>query len=260
MTYFDQARTRLVGRRGDLDRRLASIESDLERHGGVASDSPEETADAATRALAEFMETLRHEVSLIEAAIWRIDSREYDCCMSCGGTIRTDRLELLPYAVNCARCSRDFPRDYLQQLRGQHSNLRRAMISILGLLADVVRRCDVNQIDARGAAPTLALLKDLGRQLPEHFSLEEKNGFLEDALAQAPRYGRRAEELMQEHPVFSREIFTIVKDAETAGGSGVAWRHVRERFMSLTLDLLAHEQGENDIMESAFLDDLGSGH
>jgi RNA polymerase-binding transcription factor DksA len=258
MAYFEQARSSLVGRRGEFSRRISAIESDMERHGAVLSDASE-PIDPGARVLAEFIETLRHEVALIEAAIWRIDSREYDCCMSCGGTIRLDRLELLPYAVNCARCCRDFPRDYLQQLRGQHTNLRRGLISVLELLEYVVRRCDEGEIDDSGTAPTLTLMKDLARQLPEHFNLEEKNGFLEDALTQAPRYGRRAEELMREHPVFTEQIAGIVENAEAAGSSTAAWRSVREHFRSLTLDLLTHEQGENDILESAFLDDLGAG-
>ncbi len=259
MTSFEQTRGQLVRRRADLLRRIDGIEDDLRLHGHEPSRSGR-AVSAGSRAIGEFIDSLNHELGLIESALHRIDAREYDCCMSCGGTIRADRLELLPYAVNCASCSRDFPRDYISQLRVQHSNLRRSMISVLELLLDVIRQCDIGASTPESQAPTLTLLSDLGRQFPEHFELEEKNGYMEEALAVAPRYAKRAKALMEEHPRLSQEIFTIVKAAQTAGDSSIAWRGVHERFKQLTLDVLAHEEAENDIMESAFLDDLGSGH
>ena len=257
MSYFDATRAELVTRRSELSRRIENIEADLERHGSPEQHEPAPD-DLQAVALHEFMQTLRHELGQIESAIRRIDSREYDCCMQCGCTIRSDRLELLPYAVMCAKCSRNYPREYVQQLRGQHASLRRALASLTGLLSEMVRKCERGEVSAGDRAPTLALLADLGRQIPEHFALEEKGGYLAEALAAAPRYSRKAETLLEQHAGFDREMRLIVEQANAAQNSGPAWRQVHEGFQRLSLELLAHEEAENDILGSAFLDDLGA--
>jgi len=257
VAYFERPRSQLISRRSELARRIAAIEADLDLRG--ASKEPS-TADevSADHSLDDFMDTLRRELGVIESAIRRIDSREYDCCMQCGGRIRPDRLELLPYAVNCARCSRSFPREYVQQLRGQHSDLRRALVSLETLITALIERCEEQTAGAGNLAPTLALLADLSRQLPEHFALEEKGGYLAEALQAAPRFSRRAERLQKQHRGFGDRIESILEEANLAATSSKSWRRVDGHFRQFSTALMAHEQAENDILESAFLDDIGT--
>jgi DnaK suppressor protein len=256
MTYFDTARVTLATRRSELLRRIALIESDLERYGSDYRDSASH-AEPACAVLHEFMTALERELGQVESAIRRIDSKEYDCCMQCGGTIRDERLEQLPYAVNCANCSSSYPMDYIHSLRTQHSSIRRTIFSVLNIIGDVIDRCERDDARPDSLASTFALLSDLGRQLPERFRLEEQGGYLAEALSVAPRFSRRATELMQEHASFSRRIGSIVKAAEAADSHAAEWRVVQDDFRQLSLELLAHEQSEADIVESAFLDDVG---
>jgi RNA polymerase-binding transcription factor DksA len=256
MSYYETTRAQLASRRSDLFRRIGHIETDLERHGARYRESAPPT-EPACEVLHEFMTALQRELGQVESALHRIASKEYDCCMQCGGTIRRERLEQLPYAVNCASCSSSYPMDYIHSLRTQHSSIRRTIFSVLNIIGDVIDRCDRDEASSESLASTHALLSDLGRQLPERFRQEEQGGYLAEALSAAPRFSRRATELMQQHAEFSRRIADVVKTAESAGSSSPDWRRVQDEFRQLSLDLLAHEQSESDIIESAFLDDVG---
>ncbi len=257
MSDFDKTRSELITRRSELSSRIENIRADLEQRGAQETSNPS-ADDQQAVTLHDFMETLRRDLGLIENALQRIDAGEYDRCTVCGGSIRRDRLELLPCTLRCAKCSRAFPRDYVQQLRSQHANLRRALASLTGLISQMAPECERGEATAASVAPTLALLADLGRQLPEHFALEEKGGYLAEALAVAPRYSRRASSLQAEHAELDQQMKLIVERASGAHSSGAAWRDVQERFQQLSLDLLAHEEAENDILGCAFLDDLGA--
>lgn len=260
MTDYATARSELTARRNELLRRLTQIEDDLERHGASPDEARTASAAASTgaRIVADFIESLGREIGLIESALRRIDSREYDCCLQCGGTIEAERLERLPYSVNCATCSADFPVEYIHQLRSHHSSLRRTVFNVLHVLDEMATRCDTEPGPAEAdVATALALLSDLGRHLPARFEQEERGGYLAEALSAAPRFSRQATLLMRQHAEFSRRIDAIVKDCEQQAPSGTGWAPARDAFRQLALDLLAHEQAEADIVESAFLDDLG---
>jgi RNA polymerase-binding transcription factor DksA len=256
VTYFENTRVELAARRSELARRIESIEDDLDRHGARERAVPD-WHDPAGTVLHDFMGTLRRELGLVESVMRRIDSREYDCCMQCGTTIKFERLERLPYAVNCESCSSQYPVEYIHQLRGQHSSLRRTIFAVLHIIEDTVGRCRKNEATESSLAPTLALMADLARQLPERFQIEEKGGYLSEALAAAPRFSNRATRLVQQHRDFSHRTQGILKEAESAAESEAAWVQVHAQFRELSLDVLNHEQAEADILESAFLDDLG---
>jgi RNA polymerase-binding transcription factor DksA len=257
MTYFEATRAEMVVRRSQLSRRIDLIEDDLQRYGetGLASTASEHPAGEVVE---EFVATMARELGQVECAIRRIGSREYDCCMQCGGTIRHERLDRLPYSVNCEACSVHFPVEYLQQLRGRHSSLRRIIAGVLRAVS--AHTSESNDAAARrlGHAPTMALLSELSRQLPERFSVEERDGYLTEALDVAPRFSRQATALMRQHAEFSQRIRAIVKEAEAALESADEWLGVRDHSHQLCLDLITHEQAECDIIESAFLDDMGA--
>jgi RNA polymerase-binding transcription factor DksA len=257
MRDFAQTRRTMVEHRGELESRINGIESDLQRFGACERLSAD-TDDIAGTVLHECLEEARLELGMVECAIRRVDSREYDCCIECGGRIDGDRLERLRYAVTCVECSRNFPLEYRQQLRLHHSNLRRSVHSTLGIVSDAIAKCQHGNASPQSLAPTLALLADLGRRMPEQFRTEEREGYLREALNAAPRFSRKATSLLLQHADFSRRIDSIVKEAETALDSPEAWARVREDFRQLALELLVHEQAENEILESAFLDDLGA--
>jgi RNA polymerase-binding transcription factor DksA len=42
----------------------------------------------------------------VQAALWRLDEGSYGRCTGCGGTVETERLEILPQTPRCLPCSR----------------------------------------------------------------------------------------------------------------------------------------------------------
>jgi len=256
VNHFEAQRTRLARRRAELQRRLSGIETDFEENGARL---PEEAGESAgpSHVLADFLASVNHELGQVECAIRRIDSREYDCCMQCGGTIQPARLELLPYAVVCDGCSRDFPHEYKQQLRGRHASLRHLLHTLVQLVGEQTLKCDKHEADLAATLPVRALLADLARELPHRFAREEEGGHLSEALAAAPRYSRIASRLREQHDGFRTEMDDIARAARAAGLSAPAWWEVYGRFQRLSLELLGHDEAENEILERAFLDDMG---
>lgn len=99
-------------------------------------------------------------------------------------------------------------------------------------------------------------LARLQSELAEHFAHEERVGFLPEATAQAPRLTRRARNIISEHDLLRAELSKVV--GALARGSG-DWTVVREDWDSFTSLLREHEKKENELINEAYLDDLGGG-
>ena len=67
--------------------------------------------------LQHFLINTYAEAAKAEAAVRRLDRREIDCCIMCGGDIDSDELERHPYTVNCLKCSARLPTNYADQVR-----------------------------------------------------------------------------------------------------------------------------------------------
>ena len=90
---LESMRTALVGRLGQL-----------------AGGSPRDhrPAVAHTRLTAGTSGLMPHSLGIlkqVEEALRRLDRGQYGVCRVCGGDIRLDRLEALPYATVCIECS-----------------------------------------------------------------------------------------------------------------------------------------------------------
>jgi RNA polymerase-binding transcription factor DksA len=44
----------------------------------------------------------------IQAALWRMEEGRYGSCVSCGGAIEVQRLEILPQTARCMACQREW--------------------------------------------------------------------------------------------------------------------------------------------------------
>ena len=104
---------------------------------------------------------------------------------------------------------------------------------------------------ARGLE-ALRLVTEYERQLLAHFRFEESSGVIENAVAAAPRLSRKAEALLREHGDLREQMRSVAIAAE-----GAAWSEAHGTFVALRHALGAHERGEEEILRSAYLDDLG---
>ncbi len=58
-------------------------------------------AELADFTLSSLLESQRHELMLIDAALTRMDDGTYGECIDCGGEISYERLRALPFAIRC---------------------------------------------------------------------------------------------------------------------------------------------------------------
>jgi DnaK suppressor protein len=77
---------------------LRAAERDPEFEEGAQSEHEQYT-------LARLTDNQRREISLIDAALARVDAGEYGVCRDCEQEIDPRRLAALPYAVLCTECA-----------------------------------------------------------------------------------------------------------------------------------------------------------
>lgn len=99
-----------------------------------------------------------------------------------------------------------------------------------------------------------ALLEEFRRRVVVHLEAEEERGVLEHAAAREPRLARRVERLRLEHDELRRGVARLV-----AGPAGADWPGLHARFSAFRDVLHHHEQAENDVLHSAYREDLGGG-
>lgn len=54
----------------------------------------------------------QHHLTLVQAALDRMDAGTYGACLRCGNPIGTERLEALPWAAYCIECQRIVDREH----------------------------------------------------------------------------------------------------------------------------------------------------
>jgi hypothetical protein len=127
--------------------------------------------------------------------------------------------------------------------------------SLAAILSSVGERPD----DVGARIEMLRILRELESQLSAHFEYEEAGGYLAEALAVAPRLTRRAQRLRGEHSWFSERLVALARRAREAGESRGSWAALATGVRRFTCTLRHHELEENQLIQDAFMDDLGGG-
>ena len=101
------------------------------------------------------------------------------------------------------------------------------------------------------------LLAKLGDDLVKHFALEEDGGYFSEALLRAPQLLAKANELVAQHP----KMCTLARDLVDLGPVQKGdqwWQETRQRFQAFKTELLKHERHEDQLLQEAYTQDLGS--
>jgi len=144
---------------------------------------------------------------------------------------------------------------FLQEIKEDNRDLRK-------LLAAVADRCCRPPGPGAAARPLVEQLCKLRDQLALHFTLEDVYGYFEDAILEAPRLNDKAEKLHAEHDVFFLEICELVDAAEEllyCERRAPSYSSIAVRFLEFHARLERHEREENQLILSAFDDDIGVG-
>ena len=144
---------------------------------------------------------------------------------------------------------------FLHEIKEDNRHLRDLFQKALTLFASPRRV----RISPRHVVNHLWQLRD---QLSMHFALEDAYGYFEDAIAEAPRLSEQAEMLRNEHGDLYLEMCDLVEQGEQ-----LLYDHLPRRYMTeLAISFYAfharfqeHETRENELIFSAFDDDIGVG-
>ncbi len=104
-------RQRLKEEKARVASRIAELHaqdpfSDPDRTNDNAASDTEANEESSHDRFAALVAQLSDQVSLIDAAIVRIEAGTYGFCTSCGEMIDTDRLAILPTATLCLNCEK----------------------------------------------------------------------------------------------------------------------------------------------------------
>jgi iron-sulfur cluster repair protein YtfE (RIC family) len=144
--------------------------------------------------------------------------------------------------------------DIATQLRLEHE----AVLEMVRQVELVVSQSDPSAIGpgwGESAARSLGLLHS---RLKSHFAFEEAGGFMEEVLVMLPGAVGQIEKLRADHQRFLAALEKLTASAKAvtpATHSSVA--HLCEQIREFLTDLKQHENQENSLVQSAFVDDLG---
>lgn len=102
-------------------------------------------------------------------------------------------------------------------------------------------------------------LSEFADHVQAHFVHEEETeGFFESVVDQAPRLKTRADALIEEHAAMSQQLAQLARYAQQGDGSVDWWSRMSDEFEAFWQTFCRHERSENDLVQEAFHDDIGS--
>lgn len=135
---------------------------------------------------------------------------------------------------------------FAKAFAAEHREMRQLVVA----LRDAVNR---NRPWSREAARESVKAAEAMRvYLHHHFAQEEEGGYLEQALAMAPRFSAEAQALLAQHALMLEYIDRVVEAAKGAVEDAELWPQLRLQVKGLLRKLSDHEGAENRIVQQAF--------
>ena len=114
---------------------------------------------------------------------------------------------------------------------------------------------------ASGAVRLLEALDELSEHIGMMFALKECDGYLRDVVENAPSLCRCADELKSDHVALFAELRHLIelcdRDIEHHRWPQ-CWKMAEMTFENFRQRLEAHQLGEADLVQKAFIQDLGA--
>ncbi|MFN8643409.1 MAG: hemerythrin domain-containing protein [Candidatus Binatia bacterium] len=156
-----------------------------------------------------------------------------------------------PVAGSMARIAPAYApsRTRVGDIADDHHQLRREAAALL-VLAE-----HGGPLDRARSEVFVERLSHLAQHLREHFALEEAGGYLVEVVLQRPGLQTRVDSLQRQHATLLAEAESLTRDLLGAQPAHDAL----SRLVRLLEALRRHENGEHDLFQQAFSDDLGSG-
>ncbi len=139
--------------------------------------------------------------------------------------------------------------DFFEIMKREHQEL----IDLLGQIRHALAT------DNKDAGEIEKLVGNLVRRMRSHFQDEEEGGYMSKALECAPRLTPLAEQLHQQHATLLEIAGRLSSHVGTKAGTEPWWTELAEIFDGFAKQLLKHESQENDLVQEAFIQDIGTG-
>lgn len=101
----------------------------------------------------------------------------------------------------------------------------------------------------------VSVLGELLATIQEHFQHEEDGGYFTDLIEVSPNLNGRAEALCHEHVEMYAQLDTLRRHVAE---QSIAWSDLRRDFTVFLGRFQTHETAENDMLQEAYCNDLGS--
>lgn len=138
-------------------------------------------------------------------------------------------------------------RDTLEEIQREHEELRKQLGNVRQTLAKRLATV-VNVAE---------LIGKLCEEVETHFTQEEIDGFFDQVVEQAPRLSSNTEQLRAEHVRLRELIRDLSRCAGAGDGSDDWWERIEAQFHEFSKQLMRHESKENELLQSAYTDDIG---
>jgi DnaK suppressor protein len=104
---YEQVRLQLLEMLEELNTRLGNITEHVKHSTEpLSKDFAEQATQTENDQVVDALgNAARLEVLQIKRALERIDDGEYGICVDCGGPIRKERLQALPFSLKCIDCA-----------------------------------------------------------------------------------------------------------------------------------------------------------
>jgi hemerythrin len=124
------------------------------------------------------------------------------------------------------------------------------------LLRDLLRlEATARAAEGGTLAEARAWLVAVRAHLADHFRFEEEDGYLDAARKREPRLERAVEQFAEEHRGLMRGLDALLV---AAAGATVLKDGLREGIRQWVKEVRQHEARENDLVQDAFEQDLGT--
>lgn len=101
-------------------------------------------------------------------------------------------------------------------------------------------------------------LEALRNELDEHFALEESTGYFSAEIDVAPRLASQAESLLEQHQHFRDRLEELIRRCRESTDLQAEAEQLQAAVDEFTWNLLRHEAEENDLIQQAYTEDIGS--
>lgn len=137
---------------------------------------------------------------------------------------------------------------YVEIVRSEHRELQGLVHQVRRALA-VAARANWREVTI---APLVESLNNLKERMEDHFQKEEVDGYLDEALIQAPRFTHQAECLLTQHPQMLKQMDALFAEIPRCRQRPECWCKFKEQVQETLQEVLAHEAAENQILERAY--------